>query len=262
MKELEAITEEIKKKGKKAFIPFFTAFYPTEKAFADLLITAQSSGADLIEIGLPFSDPIADGKYVQHSYGWVLNNGFKLSRFISFFREFKKELTIPVVIMTYLNPVYRYGFERFANFMSRENISGILFPDLPVEHLDLLKDYFEKRKISVINMIAPSTEAERIKLITKKSKGFIYLVSVYGVTGVRKRISNELSETAARVRCFTGKPLYAGFGISNPLQARKIVRQVDGVIVGSAIIKIIMNREKDFRISEIQYFLKTMRSAI
>lgn len=262
MKELEIITAEIKKRGQKAFIPFFTTFYPTEKAFADLLITAQSSGADLIEIGLPFSDPIADGIYVQHSSGWVLKNGFKLSRFISFFRELKKELTIPIVLMSYLNPVFRYGFDRFAEFMSRENISGILFPDLPVEHLDLLKDYFEKRNISVINMIAPSTEAERIKLITKKSKGFIYLVSVYGVTGVRKSISNELTETAARVRYFSDKPLYAGFGISNPLQARKTVRQVDGVIVGSAIIKIIMNREKDFRISEIVYFLKSMRRAI
>ena len=262
MQELEAISEEIKKHGKKAFIPFFTAFYPTEKAFADLLRIAQSSGADLIEIGLPFSDPIADGKYIQHSSDWVLKNGFKLSRFISFFREFKKELTIPVVIMSYLNPVYRYGFDRFADFMRRENISGIIFPDLPVEHLDLLKDYFEKRNISVINMIAPSTETERVKLIATKSKGFIYLVSVYGVTGVRKRISNDLSETVARVRYFTDKPLYAGFGISNPLQARKIVRQVDGVIVGSAIIKIIMQRETDFTISEIQNFLKTMKSAI
>ncbi|MGQ9800608.1 MAG: tryptophan synthase subunit alpha [Candidatus Saccharicenans sp.] len=262
MKMLEAITEEIKKQGQKALVPFFTAFYPTEKAFADLLRTAQASGADLIEIGLPFSDPIADGKYVQHSSEWVLKNGFKLSRFISFFQEFKKELTIPVVIMSYLNPIYRYGFDRFADFMSRENISGILFPDLPVEHLDLLEDYFEKRNISVINMIAPSTEPKRIKLIAKRSKGFIYLVSVYGVTGVRKRISNELSETVARVRHFSDKPLYAGFGISSPLQARKIVRQVDGVIVGSAIIKIIMKREQDFRTSEIEYFLKTMRRAI
>lgn len=262
MKRLEVITEEIKKKGKKAFIPFFTAFYPTEKAFVDLLRAAQSSGADVVEIGLPFSDPIADGKYIQHSSEWVLKNGFKLSRFISFFREFKKDLTIPVVIMSYLNPVYRYGFDRFADFMSRENISGILFPDLPVEHIDFLQDYFEKRKISVINMIALSTEPERIKLIAKRSKGFIYLVSVYGVTGIRKRISRELRETVARVRNFSDKPLYAGFGISNPQQARKIAREVDGIIVGSAIIKVIMNREADFRIKEIENFLKAMRRAI
>lgn len=262
MQRLEIITEEIRQKGRKAFIPFFTAFYPTERDFAELLIAAQSSGADLVEIGIPFSDPIADGKYIQHSSEWVLEKGFKLSRFISFFKEFRKDLTIPVVIMSYLNPIYQFGFDRFAEFMSQENISGILFPDLPVEEIGFLQDCFKKRNISVINMIAPSTEPERIKLIAKNSEGFIYLVSVFGVTGVRNQIAAELRETIARVKSFTDKPLYAGFGISTPTQAAQIAKDVDGVIVGSAIIKIMMGREKDFRVIEVEEFLKAMRGAL
>jgi len=262
MQRLETITEGIKRKGQKAFIPFFTAFYPTERDFAELLIAAQSSGADLVEIGIPFSDPIADGKCVQHSSKWVLEKGFKLARFISFFKEFRKELTIPVVIMSYLNPIYQFGFDRFADFMSRENISGILFPDLPVEEIGFLHDYFKKRDISVINMIAPSTDGKRIKLIARNSEGFIYLISVFGVTGVRNRISTELKETISRVKSFTDKPLYAGFGFSTPSQAARIARDVDGVIVGSAIIKIIMGREKNFRINEVKEFLKSMRGAL
>jgi len=262
MQRLEAITEGIRQRGKKALIPFFTAFYPTERDFAELLIAAQQSGADLVEIGLPFSDPIADGKFIQHSSAWVLEKDFKLSGFISFFKEFRKNLTVPVVIMSYLNPVYRYGFDRFADFMEEENISGILFPDLPVEETRFLRNYFKKRNIAVINMIAPSTDGKRIKLIAKNSEGFIYMVSAFGVTGVRNKIAPELRETIDRVKSITDKPLYAGFGISTPPQAAQIARDVDGVIVGSAIIKIIMGREKNFSIKEVIEFLKAMRGAL
>jgi len=262
MRRLEVITEDIKKKGEKAFVPFFTAFYPTEKDFAGLLLAAQKTGADLVEIGIPFSDPIADGKYVQHSSEWVMEKGFKLSRFISFFQEFRKELTIPVVIMSYLNPIYQFGFNRFADFMGREDISGILFPDLSVEEIDFLEDSFRKRNISVISMIAPSTAPERIKSIARNSEGFIYLVLVYGVTGVRLERAAELKETIYKVRAVTDKPLYAGFGISTPAQAAQIVKSVDGVIVGSAIIKILMGREKEFSLNGVEEFLKSMRGAI
>lgn len=262
MRRLSIFTESIKIKGKKAFVPFFTAFYPSEKLFADLLSVAQSSGADIVEIGIPFSDPIADGRFIQHSSDWVLKRDFKLSRFISFMKDVRKEIKIPVVIMSYLNPIYKFGFDRFASFMEENDIEGIIFPDLPIEEIQILGSSFSSRGIDVIKMIAPSTSKERIRMISEKSSSFIYLVSVYGVTGVRERLDERIKSTIKSIREITSKPLYAGFGISNPLQASEISEYVDGVIVGSAIVKIIMGREECFPMEEIEEFLKKMRSAI
>jgi tryptophan synthase alpha chain len=262
MMRLPDLTKDLKENNRKAFIPFFTAFYPSEESFAELLYVAQSSGADILEIGIPFSDPIADGKFVQHSSQWVLERGFKISRFISFLKEMKRDLKIPVVIMSYLNPIYKFGFEKFASFMLENEISGIIFPDLPVEERKILGSSFKSRGISVIGMIAPSTKKERMKLIAENSEGFIYLVSVYGVTGVRNKIDESIKFTASLFKNISDKPLYAGFGISNPEQASELAKDVDGIIVGSAIIKILMGREEGFLVDEVRDFLKKMRGVL
>lgn len=262
MSRLCEFTWKLKEKNKKAFIPFFTAFYPSEKKFRDFLILATSSDADIIEIGIPFSDPIADGKYIQHSSQWVLENGFSLSRFISFIKEIRKDLKIPLVIMSYLNPIFRFGFDKFADFMAESEIQGIIFPDLPVEEEKILGNSFKSKGVAVVKMVAPSTEPERIKLISEKSEGFIYLISVYGVTGVRDELYRGIKENVSNIRKITRKPLYAGFGISNPEQASSISKYVDGIIVGSAIVKIIMGREKNFGIEEVENFLKAVRGSI
>ncbi len=262
MGRLTNFTNDLKEKNRKAFIPFFTAFYPSEEKFAELLILAQSSGADIIEIGIPFSDPIADGKFIQHSSQWVLDRGFKISRFMSFFREIRKELEIPIVIMSYLNPIYKYGFESFSSFMVENKVDGILFPDLPVEEIPILNSSFRSKNISLILMIAPSTKKERMKIIADNSEGFIYIVSVYGVTGVRSRIDEKLKNTISTLRSVTTKPLYVGFGISSPEQASEISKNVDGIIVGSAIIELIMGKEEKFSLNEIEDFLQAMRGAI
>lgn len=262
MGKLDNFTRNLKEKDRKAFIPFFTAFYPSEEKFAELMISAQSCGADMIEIGIPFSDPIADGKYIQHSSQWVLERGFKISRFISFFKEIRREIKIPIVIMSYLNPIFKFEFEKFSFFMMESGIDGILFPDLPVEEIALLGSSFHLKGISVVLMIAPSTKKERIKLISEKSEGFIYLVSVYGVTGVRSKIDERIKSTISTVKSITAKPLYAGFGISSPEHASILSRDVDGIIAGSAIIKIIMGKEENFSLDEIKDFLRAMRGAI
>ncbi len=262
MSRLALLTEELKRKGKKAFIPFFTAFYPSENKFAELLLIAEDSGADIVEIGIPFSDPIADGRLIQHSSEWSLKNGFRISRFVSLMKELRKELKIPVVIMSYLNPIFRFGIEKFASFMWEQGIEGIIFPDLPVEERKILDSSFKSRGIGVVNMVAPSTGEDRMRIICKESDGFVYLITVYGVTGMRGEVDAHLEKTASKLRSITDKPVYAGFGISNPAQASMIKEYVDGIIVGSAIVKIMMGREKDFSTKEIEIFLKEMRGAI
>lgn len=262
MKRLEEMTLSLKEKGRKAFMPFFTAFYPSEKKFLELLFQAKSAGADLIEIGIPFTDPVADGLFIQYSSDWVLRKGFKITRFISVLGEIKKELEIPLIIISYLNPIYRFGFERFAEIMEKMGIEGILFPDLPAEESFILGDAFSSRNISCIFMVSPSTKEERAKSIAKKSSGFIYFVTHYGVTGSKMQVGNEMKGAIRILRKVTEKPIYAGFGISSPKDVFAIEKEIDGIIVGSAIVKIIMGREEQFPLKEIENFLKSMREAI
>jgi len=262
MTDLEKYTHNLKDSQQKALVLFFSSFYPTPEKFAQLLIAAQSAGADLLEIGLPFSDPVADGKYIQHSSEWVLKKGFRLADFIRFYKEVRKELHVPVIIMSYLNPVFQYGIEKFAEFMSEEEIAGILFPDLPVEETDFIKKHFTRRNISLVLMAAPSTDDLRLRRIALASSGFIYLVSIYGVTGQESKTDDEVRKKIMELRDVTDKPIYAGFGISTSSQAQTMARQVDGIIVGSALIRFIKGKENKFSMEEVKDFLSELRKAL
>lgn len=262
MKDLEKYTVEIKNRGQKALVPFFTAFYPTPDKFAALLLAAQSAGADAIEIGLPFSDPVADGKFIQYSSEWVLNRSFKLRDFMHFYKEIRKDLRVPTIIMSYLNPVYYYGIKKFADFMQDQKVAGILFPDLPLEEIEVVKDYFAQKNIALVLMVAPSTNSARLTKIASASRGFIYLVSIYGVTGMESKADEVIFQKSLQLREITDKPVYAGFGIYTPSQANKIARQVDGIIVGSALIKLIKGRESRFEVNEIKHFLEEFRRTL
>ncbi|PMP94681.1 MAG: tryptophan synthase subunit alpha [Candidatus Aminicenantes bacterium] len=262
MLNFEKYTEEIKIKGQKALVPFLTAFYPNPNKFAELLLAAQTAGADVIEIGLPFSDPVADGKIIQHSSEWVLSRGFRLKDFMDFYKEIKKDLHVPAVIMSYLNPVYQYGLKKFSDFMQKEEIAGIIFPDLPGEEAKLIEEPFLQRNISVVFMVAPSTASKRLEKIVRVSRGFIYLVTRYGVTGLNSEVDEELKKKVEHIREMTNKPIYAGFGISTSVQAKQVAGQVDGVIVGSALIRLIKGRENEFRASEVKNFLEEFRKVL
>lgn len=258
---LETITFEKNRAGRKVLVPFFTACYPDRDKFVELLLAAQEAGADLIEIGLPFSDPIADGRYIQHSSDWVLERGFSLKSFLEFMPEFKKEIKVPLVFMSYLNPVYRFGFKAFADKLAEHEIDGVIFADLPCEELEFLDGIFRAAGISVILMVAPNTSFPRMKQIVLASEGFIYLVSRYGVTGPGEKFDPNLEEKVSQIKSITSKPVYSGFGIYKPEQAAWLARKVDGIIVGSALIKIMMGREKDFKTEEISGFLLELKKA-
>lgn len=259
--KLESITFEKNRAGRKVLVPFFTACYPDRDKFIELLLAAQAAGADLIEIGLPFSDPMADGRYIQHSSEWVLERGFSLKSFLSFLSEFKKEIKVPLVFMSYLNPVYRFGFKAFADKLAEHEIDGVIFADLPGEELEFLDGTFRAAGISVILMVAPNTSFHRMKQIVLASEGFIYLVSRYGVTGPGEKFDPNLEEKVSQIKSITSKPVYSGFGIYKPEQAAWLARKVDGIIVGSALIKIMMGREQEFKTEEISGFLLELKKA-
>lgn len=248
---------------KKALIPFFTAFYPSKELFREFLLRSDDSGADFIELGIPFSDPLADGKTIQHSSQWALKNGFDFSLFLEEITCLKGSLSASLILMSYFNPILQRGIENFAREMNEADIKGVIVPNLPLEESFSLKEALSFHEIDLIYLVAPTTGSLRIREICRHSQGFIYLVSLTGVTGMRERLPAYLVSYINRVKEITSKPLCLGFGISNPYQAKKVAEYVDGVIVGSALINLIKGREKEKGLSrEVENFLKEFRRII
>lgn len=222
----------------KAFIPFVTGGDPDLETTERLLYEMAAKGADLIEIGIPFSDPIAEGPVIQEADKRALDAGCTTDQLFDLVERVRKEIKIPLVFMTYLNPIYSYGSERFLSNCKKVGIDGVIVPDLPFEEKDELKDLCKQYGIELISLIAP-TSKERIKTIAKEAEGFIYCVSSMGVTGVRSEITSDVGGMVALVREVTDLPVAIGFGIATPKQAEDMAKISDGVIVGSAIVKMI-----------------------
>lgn len=222
----------------KAFIPFVTGGDPDLETTERLLYEMAAKGADLIEIGIPFSDPIAEGPVIQEADKRALDAGCTTDQLFDLVERVRKEIKIPLVFMTYLNPIYSYGSERFLSNCKKVGIDGVIVPDLPFEEKDELKDLCKQYGIELISLIAP-TSKERIKTIAKEAEGFIYCVSSMGVTGVRSEITSDVGGMVALVREVTDIPVAIGFGIATPRQAEDMAKISDGVIVGSAIVKMI-----------------------
>jgi tryptophan synthase alpha chain len=247
----------------KALIPFFTVFYPSKELFKEFLLRADDTGMDFIELGIPFSDPLADGKMIQHSSQWALKQGFDFTLFLEEITRLKDSLSASLILMSYFNPVLQRGIEIFAKEMKEADIEGVIVPDLPLEESHSLKEALSCYDIDLIYLVAPTTPSLRIEKISRFSEGFIYLISLTGVTGMRERLPSNLSNCINRVKEITSKPICVGFGISNPNQARKVAELSDGVIVGSALINLIKGREKERSISQdVENFLKEFRRAI
>ena len=225
-------------KNKKAFVAYLMAGDPDLATSAEYILTAQEAGADLIEIGIPFSDPIAEGEVIEAAGIRALTAGTRLDGVFDMVASIKDKMRIPVVFMTYLNPVYVYGYERFFARCADIGICGIIIPDMPFEEQREAKDVAKKYAVEVVTLVAP-TSAQRIKEIACHAEGFIYLVSSLGVTGVRSEITTDLSSLVAEIRNSTDIPVAIGFGISTPEQAAYYSTVADGVIVGSAIVRII-----------------------
>jgi len=222
-----------------------TAGFPSLSESMNNLVEFAKNGADIIEIGIPFSDPVADGPTIQYSSQIALSHGVTLKDIIS--EIDKTKIDIPLVIMSYLNPVLAYGKERLLKDMKDAGISGIIIPDLPVEESEDWPSLSEAYNIDVIFLAAPTSSGERIRLIAQHSRGFIYYVSITGTTGVRNKLSSGLSGFIKNMRQATDKPIAVGFGISSPEQIVSLREEVDGVIIGSRIIEA-MRKKEDLKI--------------
>lgn len=247
-------------KNGKAFIGFITGGDPDIETTEKLLYTMSESGADLIEIGIPFSDPIAEGPVIQEASERALAAGCTTDKLFDLVAKVSPNLDTPIVFMTYINPIYTYVKEKFMSKCKECGIQGIIVPDLPYEEKDELTPECNKYGIDLISLIAP-TSHERITMIAKEAKGFVYCVSSLGVTGVRSEITTDISAMTDLVRKATDIPCAIGFGISTPEQAKKMSADADGVIVGSAIVKIVAQYGKDSA-EHVAEYVRSMKEAI
>ena len=246
--------------NKKAFIPFVTAGDPCLEVTEQLVLRMAEAGADLIELGIPFSDPVAEGPIIQEADYRALEAGTNIDKIFDMVARIRKVCDIPLAFMTYMNPIYTYGTERFLENSNKVGIDAIIVPDVPFDEREELKPYCDKFGITLISMIAP-TSKERIKMIAKEAEGFIYCVSSMGVTGVRTEIGTGIEEMIALVKEVSDVPCAIGFGISTPEQAAKMAAIADGVIVGSAIVKIVAQYGKDC-LSYVEDYVRSMKGAI
>ena len=246
--------------NKKAFIPFFTCGDPDIETTKKLIYEAVKNGADLIELGIPFSDPTAEGPVIQDATMRALEGGMTTDIVFNLVEEIRSDITIPLVFMTYANVVYSYGIEDFVIRCNKVGIDGIILPDVPYEEKGEFQPICSKYGVDFISFIAP-TSKERIAMIAKEAEGFLYIVSSLGVTGTRSEITTDLGSIIKEVRKNTDIPCAIGFGISNPKQAKDMSLIADGVIVGSAIVKQIAVKGRD-SVEDIGQFIKEMKQAI
>ncbi len=244
----------------KAFIPFITCGDPDLETTASVIRAAAEAGADLIELGIPFSDPTAEGPVIQAASLRALQGGVTTDKIFDLVREIRKDVTIPLVFMTYANVVFSYGTERFMATCEEIGIDGVILPDVPFEEKEEFASICEQHGIDFISLIAP-TSAQRIAMIAKEAAGFLYVVSSLGVTGTREEITTDLEGMIQEVRAHTDVPCAIGFGISTPEQAKEMAAIADGAIVGSAIVKIVAEYGKEAA-PHVAEYVKKMKEAV
>ena len=244
----------------KAFIPFITCGDPDLETTGAAIRAMAANGADLIELGIPFSDPTAEGPVIQGANLRALQGGVTTDKIFDFVRALRKDVKIPFVFMTYANVVFSYGADAFISACAELGIDGLILPDLPYEEKDEFLPTCRKYGVDLISMIAP-TSADRIAMIAKEAEGFLYIVSSLGVTGTRSEIKTDLASIVEVVRRNTKTPCAIGFGISMPEQAHKMAAIADGAIVGSAIIKLLERYGKDAP-DKIGAYVKSMKDAL
>jgi len=242
-----------------ALIPYVTVGYPTVDATLEVVPLLAQSGCDMVELGIPFSDPLADGVTIQKASFRALQNGVTPKLCLEVARQLSSKVNIPLVFMTYFNPVFSYGVEEFCTACNRAGIDGLIIPDLPPEEGTELEGITRGQDLDLIYLLAPTSTEERIRLVAQRSQGFIYLVSVTGVTGARDSLPADLETFVARVRQVVTQPLCVGFGISTAEQAEQVARIADGVIVGSRMIQLM---EADESMVHVVDFARELRYAL
>lgn len=246
--------------NKKAFISFITCGDPNLETTENILLSMEKGGVDIIELGIPFSDPTAEGPVIQGANIRALSTGVTTDKIFDMVRRVRPKLSIPLVFMTYANVVFSYGIERFVKTSAEIGMNGIILPDVPFEEKAEFSEICEKYGIDFISLIAPTSE-DRISSIAKDAKGFIYLVSSLGVTGMRNTITTDIGAIVEKIREDTNTPVAVGFGISTPEQAANISKKCDGIIIGSAIVKIIAEHG-EASADYVYEFVKSVKEAM
>jgi len=243
----------------KLLIGFLTVGYPDIETTLRAVSVLAASGCDIIELGIPYNDPIADGPIIQNASLHALKNGVTPDLCFGIVKRLREHISVPFIFLTYYNPILQFGEEEFCRQASDAGVDGFIIPDLPPEegeNLDLLSSKFD---LALIYLLAPTSTTERIRLATSRSRGFVYLVSLTGVTGLRDRLPSELEEFVRRVRSKTRKPLCVGFGISSSDEARRVAKIADGVIIGSKLIELI---EEDRNLEKLGAFVKEVKGIL
>lgn len=246
-----------------ALIPFITAGDPDLETTAKALRVLDNSGADIIELGVPYSDPLADGPVIQAAATRALQKGTRLDDVLEMVSVVAPDLRSPIILFTYYNPILYRGVESFLQQISKAGVSGLVVPDLPLEEAEVLLKPAQELGIDVVLLVAPTSSAERIEAIAKKSQGFIYLVSVTGVTGMRSQIEGRVQDLLKQMRNVTNKPIGVGFGISQPEQAHQVKQWgADAAIVGSAFVKRLAEGTQEEGLNAIAQFCQSLKAAI
>ena len=247
--------------GKKALVAFFTAGDPDLSASKDIFSTIEKHGADMVEIGVPFSDPLADGPTIQASSHRSLKNGTTLKKIVQLVTDIRKTSELPVILMTSFNPIFVYGQKDFVADSIKAGVDGLIIPDLPPEEAESFLEITED--LDMIFLLAPTSTADRIRHIGKLSKGFIYYISLTGTTGTKESLSVGLNDKVCEIKKSVSLPVFIGFGISGPEQAKQAAEAGDGVILGSAIVKIIENNHDPIeRDRKLGAFISSIQNAI
>jgi len=263
MNRIEEKFRKLRREKKKAFIAFITCGDPNLATTGRLALEFARLGVDILELGVPFSDPLADGPTIQAASARALKNRVNLTDVFRLVRRLRQKSELPVALLTYYNIIYRFGIKNFVKQAKIAGVDGVIVPDLPVEEAGDLIKAAKRNNFATIFLLAPTTDTQRIRRISSNCSGFIYYVSLTGTTGARKSLPKELAGQVRRVKRITTKPVCVGFGVSNPRQAREISRVADGIIVGSAIIKVIeRNLGRRALVPKVTEFVRRLRQAL
>ncbi|MCX7912967.1 MAG: tryptophan synthase subunit alpha [Thermodesulfovibrionales bacterium] len=245
MSRIDKTFKKLKKENKKAFIPYIMAGDPSLEKTLENVKLLEECGADIIELGIPFSDPLADGPIIQRAAERALKAGVTLKRVIPFIKELRTYSQIPIVVMTYYNPIFKYGEENFIKQIADVGVDGLIIPDLPFDEAYQIISLCRKVNLDTIFLIAPTSTIKRVKRISSISKGFIYYISITGITGSKLSLDERFNEHMHLIRSLSSKPVAIGFGVSTAEEAHSVSKLADGVIIGSAIVKALKERPEE-----------------
>jgi tryptophan synthase alpha chain len=262
MSRIESSFNSLRAKSEKALVIYITAGDPSLEGTKEIVLGLDAAGVDCLEIGVPFSDPTADGPIIQAASQRALRNGTTLSAILDMIESIRKVSEIPIVLFGYYNPILSYGTEHFAARAQEAGVDGILVVDLPPEESHELRQYTDPLGIDFISLIAPTTSTERVSMIASHASGFLYYISITGVTGTVKPYVEEVAKDIKRIRTVTQLPLVVGFGISTPQQAQEIAPYADGIVIGSAVVKMIEEHGDKFDlVTHVAHYAKEIKAA-